>query len=217
MDLKNCDAYFFDFDGVLVDSVEVKTRAFAKLFEHFGPSIEDAVVDHHRKNGGMTRTDKFKCYYREFLDLPLDETELSQLCARFAAIVVDEVVAAPEIPSSSLFVRRCCQDAPCFIVSATPETEIRDIVSRRSWSKYFRDVLGAPVSKKDHLAKLLRDHGFAPTRCCFFGDAESDYQAAKACGVPFIGVLPGPCAPLLKAAPEIAWIRDFSEILCIMT
>ncbi|MEE9509964.1 MAG: HAD hydrolase-like protein [Candidatus Bathyarchaeia archaeon] len=51
-------AFFFDFDGVLADSVEVKTRAFAKLFESYGPEIQARVVEHHRKNGGMTRKDK---------------------------------------------------------------------------------------------------------------------------------------------------------------
>ena len=49
------DALIFDFDGVLADSVEVKTRAFAKLFQSYGPEIEDRVVKYHRNNGGMSR------------------------------------------------------------------------------------------------------------------------------------------------------------------
>jgi len=40
-------ALFFDFDGVLADSVEVKTDAFSKLFEKFGPEIQAKVVEHH--------------------------------------------------------------------------------------------------------------------------------------------------------------------------
>jgi beta-phosphoglucomutase-like phosphatase (HAD superfamily) len=66
-------AFFFDFDGVLADSVEVKTKAFARLFEPFGPEVMARVVDHHRRYSGVTRVDKFRHYYREFLQQPLSE------------------------------------------------------------------------------------------------------------------------------------------------
>ncbi len=41
-------AIFFDFDGVLADSVEIKTLAFAKLFEQYGKEVVNIVVEHHR-------------------------------------------------------------------------------------------------------------------------------------------------------------------------
>ena len=34
----------FDFDGVLAESVGVKTRAFAKLYEAYGETVQKAVV-----------------------------------------------------------------------------------------------------------------------------------------------------------------------------
>ena len=45
-------AVFFDFDGVLADSVEVKTRAFYRLYEGHGPEVAAQVAAHHRANGG---------------------------------------------------------------------------------------------------------------------------------------------------------------------
>jgi beta-phosphoglucomutase-like phosphatase (HAD superfamily) len=36
-------AIFFDFDGVILDSVHVKTEAFAAMFRKYGPEIERAV------------------------------------------------------------------------------------------------------------------------------------------------------------------------------
>ncbi len=61
---------------------------------------------------------------------------------------------------------------------------------------------------------LLTKHGLRPERCLFFGDAESDYRAARDCGVAFLGILPGPNAPLLNAAPEVNRVRDFTEVGC---
>jgi HAD superfamily hydrolase (TIGR01549 family) len=205
-------AFFFDFDGVLADSVEVKTKAFARLFEPFGPEVMARVVDHHRRYSGVTRVDKFRHYYREFLQQPLSEEDLAELCRRFARLVVDEVVAAPEIPGAEAFLRVAVGQLPLFVVSAAPEAELQEIVRSRKWSGYFREVRGAPRSKQENLASLLREYALSPERCLFFGDAEADYRAAQACGVAFIGIVPGPEAPLLQVAPEIEWRRDLTDM-----
>ena len=202
-------ALFFDFDGVLADSVEVKTRAFAKLFECYGPAIEAKVVDHHRKNGGMTRADKFRHYYQEFLGKPLDEAELQRLCNEFSRLVVDEVVSAPEIPGAENFLKKWHNSVKCFMVSATPDDEIKEIVKRRGIDIYFHEILGSSCSKSDNVKYLRNKYELAPRQCLFFGDAESDYRAATASGVNFIGILPNENASLLQIAPDIKWARNF--------
>ena len=37
----------FDFDGVICDSVEIKTQAFAKLYNQYGPDIENKVIKYY--------------------------------------------------------------------------------------------------------------------------------------------------------------------------
>lgn len=207
--MKDIQAFFFDFDGVLVDSVEVKTRAFAKLFESYGPDIVSRVIDHHRKNGGMTRVDKFYHYYREFLGKPLDKDELKRLCGDFSRLVVDEVVSAPEIPGSEEFLKKWHKRLPCFVVSATPNEEILKIVNRRGIGGYFREVLGSSMSKQENVRLLLKEYDLSPEKCIFFGDAENDYRAATACNINFVGIVPCPDAPLLQVAPGIKWVPDF--------
>ncbi|MBW1676570.1 MAG: HAD family hydrolase [Deltaproteobacteria bacterium] len=206
------EAFFLDFDGVLADSVEVKTQAFTRLFEPYGVEVVAKVIEHHRNHGGMTRDDKFRHYYTEFLGEPLTEEDLADLCQRFARLVVDEVVHAPEIPGAESFLKEWHDQVPCFVISATPEEEIREIVQRRALDVYFRDVLGSPVSKKDNLEAVLNRYALHPGGCIFFGDAESDYRAARQCKVPFLGILPGPEAPLLKAFRDIVWFRNFNEM-----
>ncbi len=51
---------FFDFDGVILDSVDVKTKAFAKMFRHYGPEVEQVVVDYHLANGGVSQVQKIR-------------------------------------------------------------------------------------------------------------------------------------------------------------
>ena len=206
------EAFFFDFDGVLADSVEVKTRAFAKLFEPHGPEIVERVIDHHRRHGGMTRVDKFSYYHREYLGTALNDKEMADLCRRFAALVVDEVVAAPEIPRADEFLKKWSSRLDCFVISATPEEEIREIVKRRDMTNYFSEVFGAPADKTTNLQNLLNKYSLNPSKCCFFGDADSDYQAARACGTHFIGIVPDADAPLLGLHPGIVWQEDFRDL-----
>jgi beta-phosphoglucomutase-like phosphatase (HAD superfamily) len=206
------EAFFFDFDGVLADSLEVKTRAFAKLFEPHGPEVVRKVIDHHRRHGGMTRVEKFHHYHSKYLDKNLNDGEMADLCRRFSELVVDEVVAAPEIRGAGEFLNRWCTQLPCFVISATPEDEIREIVQRRGMAGYFREVLGAPADKKQNLKLLVDKYGFSPSKCCLFGDAASDYQAARSCGTYFIAILPDSDAPLLKFQPGLVWAKNFINV-----
>ena len=206
------EAFFFDFDGVLTDSVEVKTRAFARLFEPFGIEILARVVDHHRKNGGMTRKEKFRHYYAEFLKKPLDDTKMERLCNTFSSLVVNEVVACPEIPGAKEFLGKWHRRVACFVISATPDEEISMIVERRGLKKYFNEVLGSSRSKQRNLEILLKRYNLQSEKCLFFGDAESDYRATMACGVNFLGIVPGPDAPLLQVAPAVTWAKNFWEL-----
>lgn len=203
------EAFFFDFDGVLADSVEVKTRAFAKLFEPHGPKVVRKVIAHHRRYGGMTRVEKFRHYYHEYLGKSLSKKEMTDLCQRFSELVVDEVVAAQEIDGAEEFLQRWCGRLACFVISATPDEEIKEIVKRRGMEEYFKEVLGAPADKQKNLETLLARYNLNPSRCCFFGDAESDYLAAHICGVEFFGIASGEDAPLIRVRPEVRWTKNF--------
>ena len=210
---KTHTAFFFDFDGVLADSVEVKTRAFSKLFEKFGSEIQANVVAHHRNNGGMTRKDKFKYYYKHYLKKRLCGEALEALCGEFADLVVENVVSAPEISGSERFLKKWHDLVKCFVVSASPDAEIVEITKRRGINHYFHEVLGSSRSKTDHVTLLIEKYNLNPDHCLFWGDAGSDYRAAIETGVGFIGILPDSNAPLLKTAPDILWYNDFSNLL----
>lgn len=212
LDLNKYQAFVFDFDGVLADSVEVKTEAFAKLFEEYGPDIQRKVIAHHRENGGMTRAEKITHYYESFLDKTIDEGTLAGLCARFSNLVVDKVVATPEIPGTRKFLDFWHQRVSMFIDSATPDAEIVHIVECRGMEMYFREILGSGRKKSENLIYILRNHMIEPEKCIFFGDAPSDYEAAIECGVGFVGIVPASDAPLLRHAPHINWFHNFSEV-----
>ena len=49
----------FDFDGVILDSHIIKTKAFYELFRKFGLTTAKKSRLHHLKNTGVSRNIKF--------------------------------------------------------------------------------------------------------------------------------------------------------------
>lgn len=176
----------FDFDGVIVESTDIKTEAFAKLFEAEGRDVVEKVVFYHKNNMGVSRFEKFRYIYSDILHRRLDEDKFSALCRQFASEVVDSVIAAPFVLGAKEFLQRNLLLYSFFIMSATPQDEINDIVQRRELDRFFKSVYGAPLAKYDAVKMILQKEGLAPGEVVYLGDAMSDYLAAKDNNVKFI-------------------------------
>ncbi len=183
-------AVFFDFDGVILDSVDVKTRAFSLMFQRYGPEIEKAVVEYHLAHGGVSRFEKFKYAYTELLGRPIDQAELDALGREFVELALQGVLDAPFIPGA-LRALECLKGraTPAFVVSGTPDEEIKSVVGKRGLASYFVEVHGSPRKKVDILRDLAGRFDLSLPDCLFIGDAMTDFHAAQACGVPFLGIV----------------------------
>jgi len=181
-------ALFFDFDGVIVDSNSTKTEAFATLFRDYDQEIITKIIDYHRRYGGISRVEKIRYAHEHFIGKPLTEAELVRWSARYSELVVDEVIAADVVPGAVQFLESHKQQLPVFVISGTPEDELKYIIERRDMSGLFREILGSPVKKPEHIRNLLGGYRLAAERCVFIGDALTDYNAARETGSHFIGI-----------------------------
>lgn len=179
-------AIFFDFDGVIVESTDIKTDAFTKLFEHEGKCIVEQVVNYHLANMGVSRYEKFRFIYQNILKRSLGEIEFDLLCNRFANLVVDGVIKAPYVDGVLGFLKNYASIYQCFVVSATPQMEIDYIILERNIHHFFKGIYGAPTRKSDAVRETLGKEQIEPDNAVFVGDAMSDYWAAKDNGVNFI-------------------------------
>lgn len=180
-------AWFFDFDGVLAESVDVKTRAFADLYEPYGPVIVEQVVAYHLKHGGLSRYEKFRHYHTHFLETELSAEEEKHLGDRFGALVEDLVVESDWVPGAQQLLDALHGHVPMFVVSGTPEEELRRIVGRRGMANYFEGVFGSPRGKGELISMIAAEHGLEPAHCVMIGDSITDFDGAKEAGVQFHG------------------------------
>jgi phosphoglycolate phosphatase-like HAD superfamily hydrolase len=94
------------------------------------------------------------------------------------------------VPGAKEFLDVFSRRLPLFVVSATPEEELRSIISRRGLEGYFRGIYGAPTTKTDAITEILERTGSTRDETLFVGDAVNDLNAARSCGIRFVGRQP---------------------------
>ncbi len=211
---KKLQALFFDFDGVIVDSCTIKENAFLKIFAGFSSEIIDRILEYHRLHGGISRVEKIRWAHAELIKKPLSEKDLDLWANHYSSLVVDAVVKAPYIAGAREFLEYCRvkkNELPLFVVSGTPQPELQEIVTRRGLDKYFTRILGSPVGKPEHIDNLLKQYRLSPGRCLFIGDAITDYNAALATGLHFIGIRGAVAFP--EGVTVLSDCRNLKEML----
>jgi phosphoglycolate phosphatase-like HAD superfamily hydrolase len=176
----------FDFDGVILESADIKTHAFRELFSSY-PDKVDAIVAYHETNAGISRFQKFKHIYQHFLGRPLGVEEEQALGERFSALALEAVKRCPFVPGAPEFLQAYSRTLQLFVASGTPEDELRRLVAARGLTAFFRKVYGSPTEKTAVLEEILLSTGMQRAALLFVGDGRSDYEAARAAGVEFIG------------------------------
>lgn len=174
-----------DCDGVILESVSVKTDAFAELFS-FAAGKKEEIIAYHLNNGGMSRYDKFRYIYSDILKQPLTESRFEELSHNFASLVHQNVVRSPFVVGAEEFLESYHNRLALHVVSATPEGELLEIFEERNLLRYFRSVHGAPEKKAVHLRNIASRSSCDPSTFIFVGDARNDYSAAKEAGIRFI-------------------------------
>jgi HAD superfamily hydrolase (TIGR01549 family) len=184
------ETVFFDFDGVIVDSADIKTIAFAQMFSNYGDELKKKIVQYHLEHEGISRFEKFRYFYEALLLRNITEEELKNLGNIFSEIVLKKVIAAPFVEGAIESLEKLkLHHITSYIVSGTPHSEINYIVHQRKLTQYFTGVYGSPKQKHEIINDILRLNNYRASQCLLIGDAISDYNAACKTGVCFLGIL----------------------------
>lgn len=201
-------AVIFDFDGVILESADIKTETFRELFSGY-PEKVGKIVEYHMANAGISRYVKFRYIYRHFLSKRLSKEEESELGKRFSGTAFRKVLAAPFVPGAKEFLDSNRNRYKFFIASGTPEEELREIVRARGLIDYFDEVCGSPRDKREIINGIMEKHGLNKDEIAYVGDAPSDRIAAEETGIAFVERKP---ASDLNYADITRTVRDLSGL-----
>ena len=178
-------AVIFDLDGVIIESAEIKTRAFEVLFGDYPDKLSE-IIRYHQENAGISRYVKFRYIYEKILGQELSAREEAELGRRFSEIAVARILEAPLVPGAIEFLTRNKSRYCLFVASGTPDGELQNILAHRQLNQFFLEAHGTPRDKAEIIEDIMDRHSFHRKEVVFIGDAESDRNAAEKAETLFI-------------------------------
>jgi phosphoglycolate phosphatase-like HAD superfamily hydrolase len=179
-------ALVLDFDGVILESNEVKTEVFREIFARF-PEHAEAMMEFHRANAWKSRYVKFDHLVQERLGLPADDPLRDRLAADFSRLTHERLLTTPFVGGAEAFLAEFAPRVPLYVASVTPQEDIDRTVDERGLRPFLRDVYGCPPwTKAGAIRDVLAREGLPGDQVALIGDASGDRAAAAEAGVEFI-------------------------------
>lgn len=186
--MKALKTIMLDFDGVVVESIGIKDRAFKELFSVY-PEFLDEILEYHLSHNAVVRFEKFKHIFENILKKKYTGAIKDEFCTRYSQFVVKNVIACPAVAGAEEFLRYFYEKIPMYIISVNPKEELSQIIKARGWEFYFKDIYPFLWRKADAIKDILKKEELDNQQVVYIGDSPEDYLSAKEAGVPFIGRL----------------------------
>ena len=207
---------FFDFDGVILDSMPIRTQGFVDVLKSFDKKDVDQLIQYHEKNGGISRYAKFQWFYKEVLNQDLSDQKLQELCTDFSEIMLSKLTNKKYLIQETVdFIKKTFLSMPMHIVSGSDQDELRHICKELDISKYFNSIHGSPTEKSINIKDMLDQFEYDAEDTIMIGDSINDYDAAYKHNVYFCGFN----GKSLQGIEDTHYIESFADfkpeqILC---
>jgi phosphoglycolate phosphatase len=179
----------FDFDGVILDSAQIKIDAYVTIYADEDSAKVSELVRHAHVHGGTTRRVKFAAYERELFGRSGDAESVERLCRHYSKLVYDAVLKCRFIDGAQSLLAAAAGRVDMHVVSGTPEEELRAIIEARGLAPFFKSTWGAPVTKPEAFADILQRNGYPAAGVVAIGDSMTEFWAAEELGIPFLGIV----------------------------
>ena len=182
--IEQAEIVFWDFDGVIKDSVEIKSLAFRELFSGHNQDLGNRISLHNERNSGLSRFEKIPLYL-SWSDEAVTNQKVQESCSKFSLLVKQSVIDSQWVCGFLEFIKRYHKPKKHILVTATPTKEIKEILQALNIQQFFHKVYGSPISKTDVIKKVMMKNKVNPKHAIMIGDSEGDYKAAKENNVVF--------------------------------
>jgi len=178
----------FDFDGVILDSVPVKTEAFKKLFASFDNSSVDKLIAYHLQNGGKSRYLKIEYFFKEVLNKHISENEILEYADKYSSLTKEELSKSKYLIKDTVsFIQKNFQNYNLHVASGADEKDLKYICESLDLNRYFLSVHGSPIPKDDLIKDILVNNKYLTEETILIGDSINDFTAAEKNHIVFYG------------------------------
>ena len=179
---------FWDFDGVILDSNNIRTNAFIEIFKNFPKDQISDLVKYHIENGGLSRYEKIEYFFINILKKKITKEELLFYAKKYKLFILEHLVHKKYIINQTInFIKKKESIFSMFIVSASDENELRYICRELELEHFFDAIHGSPRTKKNNIGDLIKLNNLKTNEIVLIGDSLNDYEAAVFNKIDFIG------------------------------
>ena len=182
--LSKASVVFWNFNGVIKESTSNKSMAYEQMFSEYGSKILEQVMEHHNKNGGVSRELKLPFYFNEFVGIKLFSKDIKDRCNEYSRLVVQKVINAPWVSGVLDYLKSKTYHQRFVLITGTPHLEIIDILTTLNILDCFQTIYVSPTSKIKALEREMQSNAEVKD-CLFIGDSLIDYESANAYVIPF--------------------------------
>ncbi|MCF4102675.1 HAD hydrolase-like protein [Gillisia sp. M10.2A] len=209
VNFKNKTVILWDFDGVILDSMEVRTKGFKTVLGSFPEKKVQELVNFHLKNGGLSRYVKFKYFFEQIIKVPVNSNDVEKYSNMFSEIML-EILPNKKllIPDSLNFIIDNQEKFEMHIVSGSDENELKKLCYALDITNLFKSIQGSPVPKTDLVSEILAREHYYNSSVVLIGDSINDHDAAIQNSIDFLGY--NNTLLLKKGLP---YIKSFNEIV----
>ncbi|EDM34778.1 Haloacid dehalogenase-like hydrolase [Pedobacter sp. BAL39] len=186
--LENYKVLLWDFDGVIMDSMPIRSKGFEVVLEQYPKEQVEELLTFHKINGGLSRYFKFRYFFEEIRKEPVTEDQVLALADDFSKIMLGLLMDEKLLITDSVsFIKSNYQNYEMHIVSGSDGKELRQINDALGLSPYFRTINGSPTPKKELVANILEEYQYPRDEVILIGDSINDYEAAQFNQISFAG------------------------------
>jgi phosphoglycolate phosphatase-like HAD superfamily hydrolase len=181
------------------ESSNIKTEAYRNLFIKDFPEKVYDIEKYHNENAGIIRKIKLKYIWEKILNNSYSKSIEAELIKKYEKMVLSKVLNSALVAGIESYLKYLnSMNRICYIISGTPEEEMKFICEKKNLNKYFKNIYGGEKSKSFWINKIIELE--KNNNIVFFGDAMTDYYAAKDTKVDFV---------FRKTAENKAFLKKF--------
>lgn len=179
---------FWDFDGVIIDSMKIRDFGFRTIFKEFDKNLVEKFIEYHNFNAGLSRFHKIKYFYNKFLNKEIEEGLINQYADKFSYIMREKLYNKDYLIYDSIdFIKQNYKNLNFHIVSGSEHNELNFLCEKLDLKQYFKSINGSPTPKTTLVSQILKDENYEKQNTILIGDSINDYEAALSNQINFYG------------------------------
>ena len=187
--MKKIDLIIWDFDGVILDSDDVRIFGFKECLKKHGNQNQiDLLINYHKENGGLSRYNKIGYFFSKILKKELNENLFKNILNEFNKIMINELSKKKYLINETVeYISNNYKNIEMHIASGSDHNELNFLCEKLKISHFFKSINGSPTTKFEIVKNIFKKNKLIKDNAILIGDSINDYEAAKFNSIIFYG------------------------------